>query len=182
MAMVISNTPRNGFPKALGKFYDHLDGTMCKSVISFTDEAFALTDAAGVVAYAGKKVFDFPAGVILIHGALANLAVTKSSAGVNDTFDGDFSVGTVTASNNATLTGTEADVIPSTATPQAVSGATTAKGFNSADIAPLDGTATAQDLFLNFVVDDADHDVTTTPANLVVNGTLTIVWTNLGDY
>jgi hypothetical protein len=157
-------------------------GPAKRTVLSFTNVAFALIDQAATVAYKGLKVYDFPEGSILIDGAVANLALTKSSAGVNADWDGDFSVGSVTASNNATLTGTEQDIIPSTATPQAVAGATTAKGRNAAAIAPFDGTGTALDLYLNFLVDDADQDVTTTPCNLIVNGTLTIHWRNLGDY
>jgi hypothetical protein len=62
----------------------------------------------------------------------------------------------------------------------AVAGATTAKGVSTA-AATLDGTDTAVDLFLNFLVDDTDHDVTTTPANLIVSGTITLHWINLGD-
>lgn len=154
-----------------------------KTVITFTNHAIALTDEAGVVAYAGSKIYDLPAGAILFLGASANLALTKSSAGVNDTWDGDFGLGTVTASNNATLASTEQDLIPTTATPQAVSGATTAKGISTSTEAckVFDGTSTAKDVFLNLLVDDADHDVTGTPCNLIVNGTITIVWTNLGD-
>lgn len=111
---------------------------------------------------------------------MADLTVEKSSAGVNDDFDGDFAVGTVTASNNNTLASTEANVIPSTATPQATSGATTAKGV-STGVVTLDGTGTAVDLFLNFLVDDSDHDVGGTACDLIVNGTITVTWINLGD-
>ena len=201
--------PRNGFPKALKRLYDYLDialaakvleggdvgaiptvnglsvqeagnGLLRKTVLTFEDVHFALTDEAGVVAYSGKKVYDFPTGLVTIQGAVADLALTKSSAGVNDDFDGDVGVGTVTASNNGTLASTEQNIIPTTATPQAVAGATTADGVSTAAVV-LDGTATAADVYLNFLVDDADQDVTGTPADLIVNGTLTLLWTNIGD-
>lgn len=152
-----------------------------KTVITLTSEELALTDEAGVVAYVGQKIYDMPEGAIMILGATADLTVSKDSAGVNDDFDGDFSVGTVTAGNDATLSSTEANIIPSTATPQATSGATTAKG-QSTGAATIDGTTTAADIYLNFLVDDADHDVGGTAANLVVSGTVTILWANLGDY
>ena len=150
-------------------------------VVRFKDTAIALTDEAGVVAYGGLKFLDLPAGAVAIHGATANLAVTKSSAGVNADWDGDFGVGTVTASNNATLSSTEQNVIPTTATPQASSGATTATGQSTAAVY-LDGTSTAVDLYVNVLVDDADHDVTSTACNLILNGTITVSYTLLGDY
>ena len=121
-----------------------------------------------------------PAGNIVVLGAVSDLALTLSAAGVNADWDGDFGVGTVTASNNATLSSTEQNIIPTTATPQAVSSATTADGESTA-VAVIDGTATAADIYLNFLVDDADHDVTSTPTNIVVNGTLKLFWMNLGD-
>ena len=87
----------------------------------------------------------------------------------------------MTASNNATLATTEQNIIPTTATPQAVSGATTAKGVATTASQLLDGTSTAVDLYVNFLVDDADHDVTTTPCNLILNGTVSVYWLNAGD-
>ena len=143
-----------------------------------------LVDEAGVVAYAGLKILDLPAGAITLLGASANLTILKDAAGVNADFDGDFGIGTVTASNNATLATTEQNIIPTTALPQAVAGATTAKGQSTATEvgAVFDGTTTPVDVYLNFLVDDADHDVTTTATNLTVSGTIDIVYAELGDY
>lgn len=153
---------------------------MNKTVLTFKNTPLPLIDTAGVVARCALKVFDFPEGAIVIFGATANLALTKSAAGVNADWDGDFSLGSVAAAGDATLTGTEANVLPSTATPQAVAGATTAKGISTGSV-QLDGTATPVDLYLNVLVDDADQDVTTTATNLIANGTITVLWANLGD-
>lgn len=159
------------------------DGVVHKTVITLANHAVALADEAGVVAYGGSKIYDMPAGAIYFLGATADLDMTKSSAGVNADWDGDFGIGTVTASNNATLATTEQNIIPTTATPQASAGATTANGQStSTENAVVDGTSTAVDVYLNFLVDDADHDVTTTACNLIANGTITIHWINLGDY
>lgn len=154
-----------------------------RTVIKLTNAAVTLADEAGVVAYGGLKIYDFPAGLILFLGAVADLALTKSSAGVNADWDGDVGLGTVTASNNATLSSTEQNLIPSTATPQAASGATTAdcKSTTTESGTVLDGTSTPVDVFLNLLVDDADHNVTGTACNLIVNGTITLTWINLGD-
>lgn len=159
------------------------DGIVHKTVLTFADVDFALTDEAGVVAYVGQKVYDFPAGAILMLGAVLDVDLTKSSAGVNDDWDGDVGVGTTTAGNNNALATTEQDIIPTTATPQAVAGATTANAQSTASENKVhDGTSTAKDCFVNFLVDDADHDVTGTACNLIANGTLTLHWINLGDY
>lgn len=160
------------------------NGAVHKTVFTFTNVDIALADEAGVVAYGSLKIYDMPAGVILMLGAVADLDLTKSSAGVNDDWDGDVGLGTAASSNNDTLSGTEQDIIPTTATPQAVAGVTTANGKSTATEAGavFDGTATAVDVYLNLLVDDADHDVTGTPCNLIVNGTLTLTWINLGDY
>ena len=160
------------------------NGALHKTVLTLTNTPVVLADEAGVVAYGGLKIYDFPEGFIHFFGATANLTLGKSAAGVNADWDGDFALGTVTASNNATLASTEQDLIPTTATPQATASLTTATGVSTTTEASkiLDGHTTAKDVFLNILVDDADHDVTTTPTNIVVNGTITLLWANLGDY
>lgn len=196
--------PRKGWSKVLKSFYDwvenkdgngtvpavagltvenHGAGPYCKTVLKFDNVAFALTDEAGVVAYTGKKIYDLPEGMIAFVGAQANLALSKSSAGVNADWDGDFALGTVTASNNNSLSSTEQNLIPTTATPQAAAGVTTAKGVSTSNEALkiFDGTGTPVDVYLNFLIDDADHDVAATPCNLIVNGDVTLLWANIGD-
>lgn len=203
--------PRNGFPRALKRAYDYIDAALAalgdpaseghgagtaftsgvvavesgndvvrKTVLTFTNVHVSLTDEAGVVAYGGIKVYDFPEGLVHVLAAVSDFALTKSSAGVIAAFDGDVGVGTVTASNNATLASTEQNIIPTTATPQAVAGVTTADAVSTAAVT-IDGSVTAADVFVNLLVDDADHDVTGTPADLILNGTLTLVWSNVGD-
>jgi len=155
-----------------------------KLVLTLVDTPVVLADNAGVTAYGGLKVADLPEGAILFMGATADLATTLSSAGVNAAWDGDFGLGTVTAASTTPLATTEQDLIPTTATPQAVAGVGTATGQSTATESGVifDGTGTAKDVFLNFVVDDADHDVTTTACNIIVNGTITLVYALLGDY
>ena len=159
-------------------------GPFHQTVFTFNNCAIALADQAGVVAYKGLKIYDFPAGAIQFLSAVADIDLTKSSAGVNADWDGDFGVGTVTASNNATLSSTEQDILPTTPTPQAVAGVTTANGQSTITEAGyvVDGTNTAVDMYINFLVDDADHDVTGTQCNLILNGTLKVNWLFLGDY
>jgi hypothetical protein len=221
-------------------------GNVKTITLTLDDVEVAMTDQAGVVAYGGLKVFDFPEGLIHILGASADLDLTKDVATgvINDAWDGDIALGTATASNNATLTGTEANVVPSTSTPQAVAGVTTGDMVSTVAITALtdstagvvsntlaaltdlataggntysdaavnakiaiirnalatlaakvnealtarsggkalvvDGTVTPADLFLNIVIDDADHNVGAGPAHVIVNGTITFSYVNLG--
>ncbi|MEW6210153.1 MAG: hypothetical protein AB1631_17435 [Acidobacteriota bacterium] len=180
----IKTTSGNGAANGTGVVAtEYGDGANHKTVLTLTNTPIPLTDEAGVVAFGSLKVYDFPAGLINFKGAVADLAVTKSSAGVNDDWDGDFGVGTVSAGNNNALATTEQNFIPSTATPQATAGATTAKGKSTDTEANkvLDGTGTPIDIYLNALVDDTDHNVGATPCNLIFNGTITFLWENAGD-
>lgn len=151
--------------------------------LTFLNQAVAMIDNAGVDAHGGLQVYDFPEGALIFQGAVADLDLTKSSTGVNADWDGDISLGTVLVAAGATLATTEQDLIPTTSTPQAVAGVTTGDMISTTTEAPkwFDGTATAKDMFLNLLVDDADHDVTTTPCNIIVNGTIEFSWQMIGD-
>lgn len=149
--------------------------------LTLTDVDVAMADEAGVVAYGSLKIADMPEGVITFLGGVADLDLTKSSAGVNADWDGDIGVGTAAADNNATLSGTEQNIITATATPQAVAGVTTGNAYGGTP-AVIDGTSTAADVYVNVLVDDADHDVTSTPCNIILNGTIKLTYVVLGDY
>lgn len=132
-------------------------GVIRQTVLEFTaDQAVTMTDEAGVVLYGGLKIYDFPAGDITILAAVADLDI-EGTGNVTATFDGDVGIGTATAGNNNALAGTEQDILPTTATPQAVASLTTANGRSTA-ISKHDGTSTAIKAYLNFLVDDADHN------------------------
>jgi hypothetical protein len=144
-------------------------GLLHKTVLTFTltgAHDLDLTDADPSAT--GVKVYDFPAGSIRIHSAVLD-GITAVGGGALGT--PVLSCGTVTAAADATLTGTEADIIPSIAiaadTHQSLAAAVT-----------LDGTGTAVDLYVNA----AAATVGTGAATVAVTGTLTIVWTNGGDY
>lgn len=159
------------------------DGVVHKTILSFVNTPIVLADNAGVTAFGSLKVYTFPVGYTYVIGASSRLAVTASAAGVTTTFDGDFGIGIVAADNGATpLATTEQNIIPNTATPQAVARVTTANAVSTAtEHAIFDGHTTAVPVYINMLVDDADHDVTTTPTNLILNGEITILWTSLGD-
>lgn len=158
-------------------------GNYRTTVFTLAAVTMALTDVAETVAYTSLKIYDFPTGHIYIQSAVADLTFTASSAGVNDDWDGDFGLGTAAAAGDASLTNTEDDIVPTTAVAAGAEDKIgVAKGTStSAEHVIFDGSSTAKDLYLNVLVDDADQDVTSTPANLVAAGTITLNWIFMGD-
>ena len=158
-------------------------GIINKTVITLVDQVVVLADEAGVVGYGSVQLYDFPAGAIKTIGATADVAVTKTSAGVDATWAGDFGLGTTLATNNNTLATTEQNIIPTTATAAAVAGlGAVAAQSTAAEDTVKDGTTTAASVFYNVLIDDGDQDITGTACNFILNGTITLHWINLGDY
>lgn len=174
--------PAPGTPSGTGVTAGERGGVVRQIVITLDGSTVTMADNAGVVAYGSLKIYDLPAGLLYHLGTTASLTFTRTAAGINADFDGDFGIGTAAANNGATLATTEQDLLPSTATTQAVAGVATVTGKSTAtEMAQLDGTVTAKDVYLNILVDDADHDVTGTPTDLTVSGTILITYVNLGD-
>jgi hypothetical protein len=160
-----------------------------KTVLTFKDVSVALVDDAGVKAYAGTKIVTLADGLVVFEGAMVDLTALSSTyptvTGVVAAWDGDVALGSTTAiATGATLDGTEADLVPSTATVQAVAGLATVQAISTTTEAPKtkNGTTTPFPVFLNIHVDDGDQDVTTTPTNLILNGKVVINWKHIGDY
>lgn len=156
-------------------------GSFRKTVLTLTDTPITVTDA---LAYAGLKLYDFPAGRILLLGTTVSLAfgvTTTRASTINDNAAMDFSLGSVTASN-VTLATTMLDILPKVdkTLDGAVAAYTTAVGGALAASAQFDGTTTPLDLFLNVsfpTTTDIDAD-----GALKVQGTITLHWVQLGDY
>lgn len=138
---------------------------------------FEVGDDSG---HGALKLYDFPAGRILVLGVVADLSVNvHASANIADTGSGDLALGT-TGTADGTLNSTDVDLLPSTAiTDPMVAGVGTAKGALAAS-AQFDGTTTAKDLYLNLAFDAGD--VTTADGEALVSGTIVVTWINLGDY
>lgn len=140
-----------------------------------------LADGATGVGFGSVVLGDVPEGNILLLGAVAYLQFDGPASGMTATWDGDYSIGT-TATADATITGTDADIIPSTAL-----GAATAtlspmvRGVNTAALsgAVFDNTDGSLELNLNLLVDDAT--ISADDAALVVNGVVHLAYIVLGD-
>ena len=158
-------------------------GNYRTTVFTLSSVKMALTDVANTVAYTSQKIYGFPVGHIYIQSAVADLTLTADAAGVNDGWKGDFGLGTAAADNNATLTNTEDDILPTTAVAAGTDDKIgVAKGASTADEhVVFDGSSTAKGLYLNVLVDDEDQNVTGTPTNLIAAGTITLNWIFMGD-
>lgn len=152
---------------------------MTKTVITLSGLEVAMTDATTAGSHGSVKVYDFPECNMFFLGGTCDLTIVAGGEGITDTAAVVGAVGTTAVGvDNATLTGTEADLIPSTAsTLTAGAGVTKGKTLTAGAIV-FDGTSTAKDAYLNFAVPDAGS---TADDTLTVSGTITLVWSNLGD-
>lgn len=143
---------------------------------TFDDLVITMTDATSNGNHGGHKFTDFAAGAFVVLGAISDLTI-EAAAGIDADAAVLGAVGTAVAgTDNATLTSTEANVIPSTACTLAESLGVMKGEF--AALAALDGTGTAIDLFLNFV---APGDNATANSTITVNGYIDVIVLPLGD-
>lgn len=164
------------------------EGKIRRTRIVFDGMVVTMADNPAVTAFGSQKIYDFAEGLINVLGARGELTRVERTAGsvstgIFDAFNGDFGVGTVAANNTATpLATTEQNIVPNTDTAQAVAGVSAGgKGVSTTIPGAFDGTATAVDLFLNMLVDDINHDITSLPSNLKVWGEVTVDWVDIGD-
>lgn len=138
--------------------------------------AIATTDNGVNGAQGSLKFADFNFGLVAILGAISNLSIS-AAAGIGATAAVVGSIGTVAAgAGDATLTSTEANIIPSTTCTLTSSAGVMDGEFTAA--AALDGTTTAIDAYLNFAVPDAGSTANST---ITVNGTIDLYVLFLGD-
>jgi len=167
------------------------DGAIHKTVFTFDGVEIASTDGTDAPndgAWGTLKLYTFPIGRLVRYGAhltfpAGNLVAT-SALGFTETSDFEIGVGFVATAQAVGFglgDGTQEDIVEAI-----VCKLTT--GFKSnaiesvADIgaAVFDGTTSAGTINLNFrTLNDADHDGLADV--LTVTGTLTVLWTCLGD-
>ena len=121
-----------------------------------------------------------PEGNLLILGAVAYMqfAAGGAEAGLVDSWEGDYSIGT-TPDAGDDLTGTDADIVAITALAAAtVEVSPRTRGVGNAP-AVIDNTDGSAELNLNLLVDDADISADGIPMTVV--GELFLIYTVLGD-
>ena len=147
-------------------------------IVTFENVSIATIDATTNGAQGSLKVYSLPQGLFSYVGGTTNLTIARVGTNLTANSAVVAGVGTAVAGVDPTLTGTEQDLIPSTAA-TLVAGASPVKGKSvTATAAVFDGTATAKDVYLNFATVDAGS---TGNDALLVNGTITLVFTYLGD-
>lgn len=160
------------------------DAIMHKTVLTLASTPVSVVSVTTGNGVGGTKLYDFPAGHINVLGCIADLSLAvETEADFTDaTPEGDVGIGSA-APANADALGTDAtDDNMATATAFTMDTyAATVKCPPDATAVKFDGTSTALDAYVNVLVDaaDIDNDVTT---NVLVSGTVTIHWLNMGDY
>jgi len=157
--------------------------------VKFSDYFVAAVDDTGVDGRIALKMFSLPAALLEVKaGLITGLKLeTKggngTTTGIFAAFDGDVGVGTVAAASGATLATTEQNIVPTTATTQAVAGvSTTAKAVGTTNLGIVDATAGVQDIYLNILIDDADHDIAAASGcGLKISGEFEMNFEILGD-
>jgi hypothetical protein len=167
------------------RVYETGDVINHRTVVRFIATPIVMNGSAGNVLYGGVGTgsivpyYTFPKGNILIRGAeiqTISPSLTCSSAG-SSTYASVSALGTVTAANDASLTGTEANILASTSSSAAVAKVAAIKNITLiAPGAPLDGTTTAIPVYLNFVI---ATDAANAAGTCTFTGTISINWESL---
>lgn len=166
-----------GLSRAAGTTPDGLTSTVLTGAVQqvtvpLSAASIAVADNGANGGSASLLLFTFPNGLTQILGGNANVAIT-GGAGLVATAAVVAAVGTgATGTDNATLTLTEADIIPSTACTLTDSAATFSAVTATAP-SLFDGRTTAKVARLNFAVPDAGITAATT---ITATGTVTITY------
>lgn len=142
-------------------------------------DASVSVDGLTGVGFGSVVVGDLPEGNILLLGAVSYIRLTgPTSANLVDTFEGDYSIGT-TATADATVAGTDADIIPLTAIGPATAEVTALTRAVNATAAVLDNTDGSLELNLNVLIDDLSIDANDIP--IAATGNITLLYAVMSD-
>lgn len=159
------------------------DGVVHKTVLTCTATPLTFGDEAAQGQYGGVKVYDFPAGLICVLGAVIDGAMTLTAPAI-DAWNGDIGLGVEAPTDHQDAANKTGQIMPKVSTTQAVAkvanvdAVSVATALTESGARWRDGTTTPVDLFLNLLIDDdALHDNTITGT---FTGTISFAWINLG--
>lgn len=144
-----------------------------RTVLTLTDVAITIAEGS-TVEYGSQLIYTFPQGAIKLIGVSINLTAV-ATANFAGTGAGDFALGSAAATDQ-TLAGTDLTWSTDSA---AMTVTTTASDLHDQGeiVALYDGTTTPGPVYLNLTMDNGESTGTIT-----VNGTITLIWANCGDY
>ncbi|MFP4004479.1 MAG: hypothetical protein ACLFV8_11935 [Alphaproteobacteria bacterium] len=162
--------------------FEQIEGLLNQVEIVLSGNSVTITDSGANGAHGSLTLFTCPLGLVQVFGAYASLTITAGDGGIADAAEVVAAIGTTaTATDDASLTGTEADIVASTAMTLSggTNGPTKLLSTDSETPAIFDGTSTAVAPKLNFAVpaDDASDDDT-----LSVDGEILITWLAFGPH
>lgn len=169
-----------GYPRGLARGVAQSSQLRRRLFIPLVNKAVTITDPGGANAGWTVELGDFPEGNILFDGAVMNISLTKNDADLTDTFTGNVALGTAPTAD-ATLNGSEVNLIPSTAITTAVAGVSAVKRYASTTTetgAIHDNTDGSLEVNLNGYIADA---AISADAALLVNGWVCILYSVIND-
>lgn len=147
-----------------------------KLTIPITNLALTVAGVTGI-GFGSVPIRGLPEGNVLLLGAVSNIQVNTSDAGVIANWTGSFSIGT-TANTDTALAGTEVDIIPATTITAATAKLSPVIRGAQGSQSVVDNTNNNTNMNLNLLIDDASIS---SNAPVVVNGFLAIAYIVLGD-
>lgn len=168
-----------GLPRSLAHANLNAGAIVGKKVFPLNALAVTLAGATGV-GFGTAVLGDFAEGNLLFLGAVAYVQVTKdaTATGIAATFDGDYSIGT-TPTADATLSGTDANIVGSAALGAATAGVSPVARGSGVTAVILDNTDGSLELNLNLIIDDANISADTQLVHC--SGYVEVVYVVLGD-
>lgn len=166
----------------LGTLTEQGDAVYHRTRYDFTG-TLTLSDTGSVNgAQANIPIYTYPTGLIKHGGGAGSLTLTRNATSTAGTTSATaafvVAMGSAAAANtNATLTGTEADIIPSTA--YTLSGGTKGQSIvgSGATSSFIDGTTTSGAAFLNVAVPSANNTGNNT---ITISGVVMWIWEHAG--
>lgn len=170
-----------GLPRSLDR-RPKASRDMVKETIVLDGKTVTVTATSTAIGFGSLVIGDFAEGNILLFGMAGQIGFAGSGADANlvDTWEGDFGIGTTPAAD-ATITGTDVDILASTAT-----GAATAEVIALQRVAEVstpvmfNNTDGSLEINFNLLIDAADI---TDDESVVItlSGSIELAYTVLSD-
>lgn len=168
-----------GLPKSLSRGETVRQSIIKKRIAVNTTVTVSATGAA--IGFGSAVLEGLPECYIGLLGAVGRFSFSGSGSDANlvDTWSGDFGVGT-TPADDATITGNDVDVLPSTPIGAATAEVIATQLAANAGTDLIDNTSGTRELNLNLLI-DAANITDDESVDITVEGTLELVFITLGD-